>query len=148
MISISRPCCPACWELIALLRGTRLAKATEVSPKLALCGSHWNIYPTVLPPWISDEIRDKMNLKFLSYLSAELVQLMITLDTEQAVARFAKANILTEAVGRGRIVHHQRRSGDNEGEFEEDYYSDKPGWIKGVFADWKTGSDLGRRLRQ
>jgi len=136
MISISRPCCPACWELIALLRGT-LTKATDVSPKLALCGSHPNMYPAVLPPGISDEIRDKMNLKFLSYLSAELVQLMITLDTEQAVARF-----------RGSIVHHQRFSGDNEGEFEEDYYSGKAGnmpWIKGVFADWKAGFDFGRR---
>jgi len=109
------------------------------------------MYPTVLPPGISDEICDKMNLKFLSYLSAELVQLMITLDTEQAVARFTKAKVLTEAVDRERIIHHQRLDGDNEGEFEEDYYSGKAGnmpWTIGVFADWKAGFRRSTGLRK
>lgn len=77
MIAISKLCCPACWELIKLLRDI------TSSPKLAVRGSHPNIYPLVLPPWIPPEIRDKMNNIFLGYLGAELVQLIARPSAEE-----------------------------------------------------------------
>src|SRR6266550_1522266 len=83
MVSVSKLCCPVCWEFITLLRETTATTATDKSPKFSVRGYHPHIYPLVLPPWISDEIREKMNLKFLGYLGAELRLLMVTRDAAE-----------------------------------------------------------------
>ncbi len=66
-----------------LLRETTATTATNKSPKFSVHGYHPYIYPLVLPPWISDEIREKMNLKFLGYLGAELRLLMVTCNAAE-----------------------------------------------------------------
>lgn len=112
MVVIPKICCPVCWELITLLRNSLVTNGTnDSSPRLAIRGSHPHIYPLVLPPCISDEIREKMNLKFLGYLGSELVQLMAILDDKQGMSRPAKAKASTEAVDKKIVYHHQLNSG-------------------------------------
>ncbi|KAF8336794.1 hypothetical protein F5887DRAFT_985724 [Amanita rubescens] len=147
MVAVPKPCCPVCWELIALLRSISVTKGTDdSSPRLAIRGSHPQIYPLVLPPWISDEIRGRMNLKFRSYLGAELVQLMAILDAKQVVARPAKAKALTEAVDKKIVYRHQLTGGPNLGLGSASRNRDDPFSSNAVvLSDRRTAFDFGLR---
>jgi hypothetical protein len=144
MIAVPKTCCPVCWELITLLRDIPVTKATDnLSPRLAIRGSHPHIYPLVLPPWISDETRGKMNLKFLGYLGAELVQLMAILDTKQAVAGPAKAKALSQEADKKIVYHHQLSGGPILGlgsasRNHDDHCSSNPGILSCIhrLEDW------------
>ena len=63
MISVSKLCCPVCWELLALLGDEK---------PLSLRGSHSTIYPVELPKWLPPEIVDKMDKRFLNHLREEI----------------------------------------------------------------------------
>lgn len=107
MVSVSKLCCPVCWELITLLR---VAGPTE-SQKFDIRGCHPHIYPLVLPPWISDEIRNTMDARFLHYLGIELRQLMATHDPAKPVRAVAQAVAPGEAqAGRDGKKHRRNHS--------------------------------------
>jgi len=63
MISVSKLCCPVCWELLSMLN--------EEKP-LKLRGHHSTIYPVELPQWLPSQIVDKMNALFQNHLRQEI----------------------------------------------------------------------------
>jgi hypothetical protein len=155
MIAVSKLCCPVCWELIKLLR----TKAT--SSKLAIRGSHPHIYPLILPPWVSDVIRREMELKFLGYLGAELIQLIHYEERAEASKSHRRQHSDCSTFSHESSITLCSASSNSEGEFEdgEDYYpttastttikSELTSFLTDVFADWKEaavrlGSRLGR----
>jgi hypothetical protein len=63
MISVSKLCCPVCWELLELLGRDQ---------PISLRGRHSTIYPVELPKWLPPEIVDKMNERFQRHLGQEI----------------------------------------------------------------------------
>jgi hypothetical protein len=63
MMSVSKLCCPVCWELLEILN--------EEKP-LSLRGRHSTIYPVELPKWLPPGIVDKMNKQFQKHLQREI----------------------------------------------------------------------------
>lgn len=76
MISVSKLCCPVCWELLAILG--------KENP-LLLRGRHSTIYAVELPKWLPSEIVDEMNERFQIYLRREI---KIMLDGAKQKADF------------------------------------------------------------
>ena len=77
MISVSKLCCPVCWELLAILN--------EDKP-LSLRGCHPMIYAVELPKWLPSEIVDEMNERFQNYLQQELdIMVRGAANSEQGV---------------------------------------------------------------
>jgi hypothetical protein len=64
MISVSKLCCPVCWELLKILN--------DDGPQLSFPGCHPTIYPVELPEWLPPPIVDKMTGLFKGYLRREL----------------------------------------------------------------------------
>lgn len=162
MVAVSKQCCPVCWDLITLLRNSRGS-----SPRLAIRGYHPHIYPLVLPPCISDEIRAEMDSKFLGYLGSELVQLMTDImavpssgatDVSKSTHRRQASNCSTFSQESSTTLCSV--SSNSEGEFEdgEDYYptsntgrgkSEFTSFLTDVFANWKDAArSLGSRFRE
>lgn len=69
-ISVSKFCCPVCWELIAVLN------ETNPKVKFAVRAHHSNIYPVCLPPWLPDDVLEKMIHRFKKDLYKKLCQLL------------------------------------------------------------------------
>lgn len=63
MISVSKLCCPVCWELLMIL--------CKENP-LSIRGSHSVISPVILPKWLPDDIVAEMYKRFLHHLGEEL----------------------------------------------------------------------------
>jgi hypothetical protein len=59
-ISVSKLCCPVCWELLKLLRG----KESTFDVR----GYHNHLYMTDLPSWLPDSIVQQMVDRFWGYL--------------------------------------------------------------------------------
>lgn len=79
MISVSKLCCPVCWELLELSRDQTLGPF--------LRGAHSTIYPVVLPEWLLPTIVEEMKKRFLIHLRDE-VEIMLSHDgAEQQVTR-------------------------------------------------------------
>jgi len=57
-ISVSKFCCPVCWELINVLN------ETYSNIKFVVRAHHSNLYPVCLPPWLPDHVLDKMIDRF------------------------------------------------------------------------------------
>lgn len=77
MISVSKLCCPVCWELLSMLN--------EENP-LKLRGHHSTIYPVELPQWLPSQIVDKMNALFQNHLRQE-IEIMLQGAEEGATKR-------------------------------------------------------------
>lgn len=86
MISVSKLCCPVCWELLEVLRPKI---PTHIPPPtLVVRGFHSDIYPLMLPPGLPSDDYDEMVSRFLRYLGEELVALMNhRLDSEAERSR-------------------------------------------------------------
>jgi len=67
-IGVSKLCCPVCWHLLTILRGS--TKDYEVR------GHHGNIYSVDLPFWLPDDVKQTLIDQFRSYLMTELVTMM------------------------------------------------------------------------
>ena len=64
-ISVSQPCCPVCWELLALL-------GDDSGTSSSLRDSHSTMYPVELPIWLPEGIVDEMRKRFLNNLREEI----------------------------------------------------------------------------
>jgi hypothetical protein len=71
VISVSKLCCPVCWELFKLL---------GLEESLSLRGSHSTIYPVELPSWLPSEIVEEMYKLFLNHLRQE-IEIMLEGDS-------------------------------------------------------------------
>jgi hypothetical protein len=69
-ISVSKSCCPVCWELLDVLNETysNMIHFTVRPP-------HQNLYPVCLPPWLPDDVLEKMIQRFGRKLYDKLHQL-------------------------------------------------------------------------
>jgi hypothetical protein len=74
MISVSKLCCPVCWELLALLGDEK---------PLSLRGGHSTVYPVELPNWLPPEFVDKLYKLFLNHLREEIVIMLNAAEREQ-----------------------------------------------------------------
>lgn len=70
MISVSKLCCPVCWEFLSLLRGE------DSKMVLSVRGCHSIIYPVRLPAWLPEDIVKKMVKRFQTHLRHELNVMM------------------------------------------------------------------------
>lgn len=98
MISVSKLCCPVCWELLDVLRPKIPSQFQP--PTLAVHGCHSHIYPLVLPPKLPSADYDEMVSRFLSYLGKELVGLMddrVASETEACRRRSSDSNLSQES---------------------------------------------------
>jgi hypothetical protein len=84
---VSKPCCPACWELLDILR--------DETDQFAVAGRHTTIYPVELPHWLPDTVLEKMLVRFNMIL---LDQLYI-LDREHKRKRAQTLSELSDAGG-------------------------------------------------
>lgn len=66
-ISVSKLCCPVCWELLRTMK-----EKLELPNQFTVRGCHSNIYPVVLPKWLPQDIIDKMVGIFRRHLAQEL----------------------------------------------------------------------------
>ena len=165
MVAVSKLCCPVCWELLTLLRIT--GTIDSESPKFAIRGSHPHIYPLVLPPYISDEICQEMNMRFLGYLGTELIQLISGArgpSGAEETSKFSKFRHRRQASDCSTFSQESCTtlcsvSSNSEGEFEdgEDYYpsgtrrgkSELTSFLTDVFETWKVAArSFGNRLRE
>jgi hypothetical protein len=71
-ISVSKLCCPVCWELLAILRGD--------SQEFAVRGHHHTFYETDLHVSLPDNIIRRMVQRFELYLRRELESIMAKAD--------------------------------------------------------------------
>jgi hypothetical protein len=53
-ISVSKFCCPVCWQLIDSLN------KTNSKVRFVVRAQHTNLYPVHLPPWLPDAVLEKM----------------------------------------------------------------------------------------
>ncbi|KAM6493056.1 hypothetical protein JOM56_011190 [Amanita muscaria] len=66
-VVVSKLCCPACWELMKVLRDSD----SENSP-YHVRGRHSTVYPVILPPWLDDADVRALVTRFTTYLQEEL----------------------------------------------------------------------------
>lgn len=57
-ISVSKFCCPVCWELLNALN------ETSDKVQFVVRAHHSNLYPVCLPPWLPDAALEKMIQRF------------------------------------------------------------------------------------
>lgn len=65
---MSKPCCPACSELLAILSG-------DDNYSFAIGGCHSKIFPVQLPPWLPVPVLQAMVARFKGHLQVALVEL-------------------------------------------------------------------------
>lgn len=68
-ISVSKFCCPVCWELLKVLN------ETNKNLEFVVRAHHSNLYPVCLPPWIPDRALEQMIKRFRKKLYEKLCQL-------------------------------------------------------------------------
>ena len=107
MISVSKLCCPVCWELLKFLN--------DDGPHLSLPGCHTAIYPVELPEWLPPLIVDKMTVLFKAYLQRELCHM-----TEKAsVATIRKKHHVSHESESGISVASTTRDSDDDSVLKE-----------------------------
>jgi hypothetical protein len=84
VISVSKLCCPVCWNLIEILK--------TMHGGIVVRGYHATVYPVVLPDWLPPDIVTQMLLRFRQYLRLHLVQLATDLDTKKREPRGRQSN--------------------------------------------------------
>lgn len=72
ILSVSKLCCPICWQLLSILRGS--------SEDLAVRGGHPDLYPVEMPQWLPKDIM----LKILAYVDQLLVDQVIIMMMNEA----------------------------------------------------------------
>jgi hypothetical protein len=69
VISMSKPCCPVCWELIKILRNKK-------STNFHLNGYHKTLSQVELPEWLPLQIVEKLTARFEDILLTQIETLM------------------------------------------------------------------------
>ena len=65
VISVSKPCCPVCWELIKILRNKK-------STNFHLNGHHKTLSQVELPEWLPVQIVEKLTAQFEDILLTQI----------------------------------------------------------------------------
>ena len=65
LVAVSKPCCPACWELMAVLRGDK-------HDQFMVRSRHSTVYPLQLPPWLPLDVCQEMVNRFWNHLLRQL----------------------------------------------------------------------------
>jgi hypothetical protein len=65
VISVSKPCCPVCWELIKLLRNDK-------STDFHLDGHHKTLSQVELPEWLPVQIVEELTARFENILLTQI----------------------------------------------------------------------------
>jgi hypothetical protein len=66
MVSVSKLCCPVCWELFKILKREK-----------AVHGCHPNVTPVVLPETLPNHVSESMVTRFRAHLSNQLRPLLM-----------------------------------------------------------------------
>jgi hypothetical protein len=115
MMSVSKLCCPVCWELLDILN--------EVEPRLTFPGCHSNIYPIELPAWIPTCVVDKITNRFQAHLQHEL-EIMVQRDydassmTRNPGLKQRKGHASHESESNISVASTNRDQSDDENEFK------------------------------
>jgi hypothetical protein len=64
-LSVSKLCCPVCWDLLEILRDGKV-------DTLQVRGRHAILYDMELPPWLSIDVLEKMVGRYFAYAKTEL----------------------------------------------------------------------------
>lgn len=65
IITVSKPCCPVCWELIKILRNKK-------STNFYLDGHHKTLAQVELPAWLPLQIVEKLTTRFEEILLTQI----------------------------------------------------------------------------
>jgi hypothetical protein len=65
VISVSKPCCPVCWELIKILRNKKFTD-------FHLDGHHKTLSQVELPEWLPVQIVEKLTARFEDILLTQI----------------------------------------------------------------------------
>ena len=68
-MAVSKFCCPACWELLAILRQLK-------GGGLDTRGRHSTVYPVELPPWLPHDVLDALLWRFRELTRTELEKMV------------------------------------------------------------------------
>jgi hypothetical protein len=66
LISLSKSLCPACWELLDILRGNR--------KEFNVRGCHTTVSPVELPAWLPNEVLHKVLARFRKHLHTKMLE--------------------------------------------------------------------------
>ena len=91
-ISVSKFCCPVCWELVKALN------ETSDMVQFVVRAHHSNLYPVCLPPWLPDAALEKLIQRFGEKLYMKFCQLPGTDKLSSFVPRH-KTNLSLESAG-------------------------------------------------
>lgn len=69
VIGVSKLCCPACWELMQVLK-------TNYDRRFMVRGFHTTVYPVQLPSWLPKHVVDQMVTRFEAHLRLALSLLL------------------------------------------------------------------------
>lgn len=79
VIGVSKLCCPACWELLRILKD-------NYDKQFTVRGFHTTVYPVQLPSWLPEGIVDEMVVRFKFHLRIAL-SLLAESKSMEAVRR-------------------------------------------------------------
>lgn len=91
-ISVSKFCCPVCWELLEVLN------ETNDKVQFVVRAYHSNLYPVCLPPWLPGAVLEKMIQRFGEKLYEKFCQLPCADELPLFVARH-KNSLSLESIG-------------------------------------------------
>ncbi|KAF8431134.1 hypothetical protein BGX38DRAFT_1229741 [Terfezia claveryi] len=93
-IGVSKRCCPVCTKLLSLLYKHSQGQIRAMiggsgnqgmpvlhQPELKVLNSHWNIYPTALPPFLPKEVAEEL-VKWLEGLLKHAVKKVVSADSK------------------------------------------------------------------
>jgi hypothetical protein len=92
MVAVSKPCCPTCWDLMYILRGSE-------KDHFLVRSCHSMVYPVELPPWLPKDVCQEMVSRFHKHLVAQL-QIMTVADTVSKAMDHKKehCHLITDSV--------------------------------------------------
>jgi hypothetical protein len=67
-ISVSKLCCPVCWEFLTLLRGE--------TDDFKVRGRHTTVAPVDLPAWVPEEVMKEMVERFRAIVRGQVLEVV------------------------------------------------------------------------
>ncbi|KAM6490946.1 hypothetical protein JOM56_010248 [Amanita muscaria] len=91
-ISVSKLCCPVCWDLLDILRSGN-------SDLMKVRGRHTTVFPVCLPSWLPSEVMTPMVTQYQTYLYNELVKMAKMLDSSSGQLMHSRSPSMQSASG-------------------------------------------------
>jgi len=95
MLSVSKLCCPVCWDLLAILG--------EGKQQLSLRGRHFKVYGVELPKCLPVDIVDRIYKQYQQHLRQE-IEIMLR-DDERGGSGVAGVSSSSSQFRRGHVTH-------------------------------------------